>query len=433
MKKINLLIFIAFLVIGSAYAEAEYEDSYGGTGGTDSSGQTIYISMGVYGDQESSYKAVFASEGFKARFPNVVIELQPSDFGGHHNRLVTQISAGSGANDIEAFENGYVSRFVTDGGFTDLSGNLYNGQAVGANLVRFAMANATTVEGQLLALPVDISPAVLYYRKSITDDAGVDLSDISSWDDYIEIGKKLTVDKDGDGIVDQYAITHASDFAITLLNGGKGDWFNHGAVYEPADRYMSVLNLVDAVQNAGISAGYTPWSGEWINCFKENKVVTMISASWLGGHFKNWMAPDLAGDWRIAYLPGKTYSSYGGTYLGIPEQTDQSKKAKCFEIIQYLCTEPDAQLITMKTTDAFPALTTIYDDPIMDEPVEYYGGQKVRRIFVDIALNIPVQYPTKNDAVAMDIFNQAINAVISGTNSPDEAYEWAKKEVNAHF
>jgi multiple sugar transport system substrate-binding protein len=427
MKRLSLLL-LAMVLAFSAYAGTQQ-----GTDAPPPEMEEITLSLGVYGDLESAYTAVFGSEDFKSKFPNIIIELQPGDHGGHHDRLVTQIAAGTGANDMEAIDIGYIARFVQDGGLTNLAPAPFNGIAAGKDLVDFGMSNATTRDGKLVALPVDIAPAVMFWRKSILDNAGVDVSNLASWEEYIEKGMKLTVDKDGDGVIDQYAITHPTDLAMIPLNGGKGDWFDGDEPYAPKQRFLDVLILVQAVRMAGIDANYTPWSGEWMNGFKENKVVTMFSGAWLGGHFKNWMCPDLSGDWRVSYPPGKTYSSNGGSYIAIPEQTPDDRKGPAWEITKYLCTSPEAQLLTFRTTDAFPALTTVFSDPVMEEPVEYFGGQKVRLIYQDIGLNIPVQKVTEYDAIALDIFNRAIGAVITDGVPVEQAYEEAKNNMMAQM
>jgi len=427
MKRLFLMLLALTLVL-SVYAGSQQ-----GGGTTPVKPAARALKMGVFGDLESAYKAVFASEAFKSRFPSLTIELQPADFGGHHDRLVTQIAAGTGANDIEALEIGYIARFVQKGGLTNLAPDPYYGNNVGKDLVKFGMGNATTTDGKLVALPVDIAPAVMFWRKSILEKSGVNLENVGSWQEYIEKAIKLTVDKDGDGKIDQWALIHPTDLAMIPLNGGKGDWFQGKEPYMPKTKFIDVLILVQAVRKSGIDANFTPWSGEWQNGFKENKVVTMFSGAWLGGHFKNWMCPELKGDWRVSYPPGKTYSSYGGSYLSIPEQTKAENKADCWEVVKFLCTSPEAQLLTFRTTDAFPALTTVFSDPVMNEPVEYFGGQKVRQIYQDIGKNIPVQKVSQWDAIALDIFNKAIGSVITDNVPVEQAYNTAKKEMLAQM
>jgi len=428
MKRLVLLV-LALVLISSGLMAGTQPGAIGST-------KPVTLSMGVFGDLESAYKANFASEDFKAKYPAFSITLQPMDIGGHHNRLITQIAAGTGANDLEALEIGYIARFVKDGGLTDLAKAPYSAKEVGKDLVAFGMSNATTVDGQLVAMPVDIAPAVMFWRKSIIDNAGLTatMDALKNWDDYIAAGQKLTVDIDGDGKIDQWALTTPSDLAMIPLNGGKGDWLDKkGNPLEPKDRFIGVLELVKKVRASGIDANYQPWSGEWINGFKESKVVTMFSGAWLGGHFKNWMCPDLTGDWRISYPPGKIFSSYGGSYLIIPEQTAKEKKPDAWQVIKYLSTTKEAQLLTFKTTDAFPALTTVFKDPVMSDPVEYYGGQKVRLIFQDIALNIPKQTVSQYDMIAVDIFNKAIGSVVTDGVPVADAYATAVQDLNAQM
>ncbi|MBN1696689.1 MAG: extracellular solute-binding protein [Spirochaetales bacterium] len=421
MKRLSLMLLVLVVLCGFSFAT--------GQGEIPGTKEEIALSMGVFGDLESAYNEVKNSDGFKARFPKLTLTFQSSDFGGHHDRLITQIAAGVGANDIEALEIGYIARFVREGGFTDLSVAPFNGKQAGKDLVKFGMSNATTTDNKLVALPVDIAPAVFFYRKSVSDEMGVDLVGIKSWDDYIEKGKQLTIDKDGDGTIDQYALTNPMDVSMIPLNGGKGDWFKGQEPLEPARRFKEVLSLCKEIRDSGIDANFPSWSGEWINSFKEGIVVTMFSGAWLGGHLKNWMAPDTAGDWRVDYPPGKVFASYGGSYIGIPEQTKSENKPAAWEVVKYFCTSPDAQLITFKTTDAFPALVTVFDDPVMSEPVDFYGGQKVRLIFQDIGKNIPIQNVSEYDAIAVDIFNNAIKAVVDDGVPIDQAYNTAKQEI----
>lgn len=419
MKRLGLVLLVLVILCSTMFAAGQKTPMT----------KEMKLKMGVFGDLESAYTAVKNSDEFKAQFPKLTLEFQSSDFGGHHDRLVTQIAAGTGANDIEALEIGYIARFVKEGGFTDLSKDPFKGKDAGKDLVKFGMSNATTVDGKLVALPVDIAPACFFYRKSVADKMGIKLDGIQNWDEYIQKAKQLTVDKNGDGKIDQYALTNPMDVAMIPLNGGKGDWFKGKDPLEPADRFKAVLKLTRAIRDAKIDANFPSWSGEWINSFKEGIVVTMFSGAWLGGHFKNWMAPNTAGDWRIDYPPGKAYASYGGSYIGIPEQTKADIKPFAWEVVKFLCTNPKAQITTFKTTDAFPALTTVYKDPVMAEPVEFYGGQKVRQIWADIGSKIPVQNVSEFDAIAVDIFNNAIKSVVDDKVPIDDAYNKAKQEI----
>ncbi len=389
------------------------------------------VSIGAYGDLERAYKAVIATEDFKSTFPNVTIEFQTADFGGHHSRLTTVLAAGEATNDIEALEVGYIAKFVEGGGLTDLAAEPFNGVEVGSDIVGFAMSNATTSDGALVAMPVDIAPAVLFYRQSLVDEAGVSLENLESWDEFIEVGKELVADRDGDGEIDQFAIPNANEVAMTPLNGGKGGWFKDGKPLEPKEKFIKALTVVKEIREAGIDGDLGAWEGPWTQSFADGTVAATINGAWFGGALKTWIATDLSGDWRATRLPGDTLAALGGTYLSIPAEVPDEQKAVAWEIIKYLTTSSNAQLTTFKTIDAFPALTTVFDDPIMNEPVEYFGGQKVRQLYAEIAQEIPNAAVSEYDAAILSIFGNAITDVLVNDASPEDAYQTALNSVLA--
>ncbi len=390
------------------------------------------LSFGGYGDLERAYKTIFESAEFKKALPNITFEYQMADFGGHHDRLTTVLAAGEATNDIEALEIGFIAKFVEGGGLTNLAAAPFNGIEEGKDIVPFAMSNATTAEGRLVAYPVDIAPAVLFYRKSLADAAGVSLDNLKSWDEYIEAGKKLTIDKDGDGVIDQFAMPHASEVAMMPLNGGKGGWFDEdNNPLQPKQKFMDSLDLVKKIREAGIDGDLGAWSGPWIQAFADGTVASIVNGAWWGGALKAWVASDLAGDWRVAPLPGGLYASQGGTYLSIPQQVPLENKAAAWEVIKYLTTTSHAQLSTFEQIDAYPALTTVYDDDIMNEDVPYFGGQKIRQLYADVANNIPSAKVSEYDAVVLAIFNNAVTDVLVNGSSSEDAYNKALNEIRA--
>jgi multiple sugar transport system substrate-binding protein len=426
MKKV--ITTITILLVGMAF----FLTSCGG--GSDAAAtipaydpeQNYEVSLGLYGDLEAAYTAVFASDDFKEKFPNVTITYQTSDFGGHHNRLTTVLAANEATNDIEALEVGFIAAFVEGGGLTDLSADPFNGLSVGRDLVDFAMSNATTRDGALVAMPVDIAPAVMFYRESLLEAAGVDPQDLvnaQSWDDVLDVAAQL---RDAG----QIAFPHANDVALVPLNGGKGGWFDGDTPLEPRDKFIEVLELVKGIRDAGLDADYGAWSGPWTEGFSNGDVALMVNGAWFGGALRTWMAPDVD-DWRITYLPGKFPAALGGTYLSIPERVPDEKKAVAWEIIKYLTTSEVAQTIVFETIDAYPALTTTYDDPIMSEGVAYFGGEPVREIFADVAESMPNATVTEYDATALAIWNNAVTAVITGELGIEEAYDEAKSQIIA--
>lgn len=392
------------------------------------------VTIGVYGDLEAAYTEVFASDDFRSLYPNITIQFQSSDFNGHHNRLTTTIAANEISNDIEALEVAFIARFVEGDALRDLADIPFNGREIADNIVSFAISNATTTEGKLVAMPVDVAPMMLFYREDVVRDSGVDpdtIRQLGSWEEFIEVGRQLTRDTDGDGKIDQYAIPHANDVALAPLNGGKAGWFNSsGNPFQPKERFVRSLQLVKDVRDAGIDADFGAWSGPWVESFRNGAVATIAIGAWFGGALRTWIAPEVS-DWRVALLPGGALASFGGTYLAIPKTVSNDRLAAAWKVLEYLTSSASSQLTAFRTIDAFPALEALYDDPVMDEPVEYFGGQPVRQLFAEIARSIPDNTVHEYDALAGSIWSNSVTEVLLGGLDVEAAYDQAVAQVQA--
>ncbi len=426
MKKLNKLVALAVLsiiatvtVFGNGKEEAKAPAS-----AFDASKQYT-VTMGLFGDLEKAYQVVFDSADFKAKYPNITVQFQSSDFGGHHDRLTTQIAAGERTNDIESLEVGFIAHFVEQGNvLVDLNAAPFNASASTKDLVDYALAQGVNRKGAQVALPVDIAPAVLFYREDLAKEAGANFENLKSWDEYIAESKKVT----GNG---RFAVPHANDVALVPLFGGKGGWLDaKGEFLQPKKKFMDALTLVANVKAAGIDADLGAWSGPWISAFADGTVVSIPNGAWWGGALRTWVAPEVT-DWRVTYLPGKSMSSMGGTFLSIPATVPAENRAAAWEVIKYLTTSKEAQLLTFRTIDAFPALTSTYNDPIMDEPVPYFGNQKVRKIFADVALNMPSLPVTEYDNIVNSIWGSVVGLVIEGELEPEAAYDLALTQIKA--
>ncbi len=80
--------------------------------------------------------------------------------------------------------------------------------------------------GSLYCLPKDLSTFAFAYNKTLFDEAGLEYPDPANpytWEEFVEVCSKLTVDKDGDGEIDQWGCANALQWAIDAFiytNGG---------------------------------------------------------------------------------------------------------------------------------------------------------------------------------------------------------------------
>ena len=370
---------------------------------------------------------------YMEQHPDVTIELQILEFADHHNALVTALATGEGAPDVAALEVGYIAKFVADGGFVDLSQEPFNANEYKDVVAEYAWAQGSTVDGRLIAVPVDLGPGVMFWRRDQLEAVGADIdSVIATWDDYIAFGEQVTRDTDGDGVNDVFLIADAADvfnaMIRTGLESGQGIYFDdEGNTLVNSERFINAFTVAKAIRDKGLDAQIGAWSNEWYQAFKDGTVATQLSGAWLRGHLNNWMAPDTAGLWGVSNLPGGSYSTWGGSFFAIPEQSENKEAA--WDFIKFMTTTEEAQLASFNKIEAFPSLTTTYDNEIFQEEDPFLAGQQARLLYIDIINNIQGTVTHPGDVVAAEIVTGALSQVLNEGADIEQALSEAARLI----
>ena len=140
--------------------------------------------------------------------------------------------------------------------------------------------------------------------------------------------------------------------------------------------------------------------------------------------------PEQSGEWKIALAPySKQPGSYlGGTGLSIPVNSQHKEAAWLF--IQYMLL-PAQQLGVATLAGAAPATTAALEDPALDVPDPYFGGQKPFEVFLE-AMSTATHFPyvAKWDDIQTEIDN-ALTAALGGGTDSKAALDDAATKVNA--
>lgn len=411
MKRI--LALVALLALGLATAQTK-------------------ISIALFPDLDSHVNAVLPQ--FLEEHPDIEVEVRVLEHGDHHNTLVTNLATGSGAADVVAVDVGFIARFVAEGGLTDLAQPPFDAGRYQAGFADYAWLQGSTTDGRIIALPTDLGPGVMYFRRDRFEQVGADIETvIADWDAYIEFGRQVTRDTDGDGKIDVFLIPDAADVARAMFRAeipaGEGVFFDaDGNALVDTDRFREAFRVAKEIRDAGLDARIASWTNEWYEAFKRGTVATQMSGAWLLGHLQNWMAPDTAGLWGAADLPNGIYGSWGGSFYGIPEQSKNKEAA--WQLVEFLTTRPDIQLAAFERIGAFPAVTSTYDDPLFTEELSFLDGQQARLLFAEVARNIEGRATNPNDQVAEEIVDSALSQVLDEGRDIDEALAEAQRLIS---
>ena len=351
-----------------------------------------------------------AIPAFRKLHPNVDIKVVGREYADHHNAMVTSLATGTGLPDVMAVELGFLGRFAEGKTLEDLSKPPYNGAQHTKKFVAFTIPLATNTLGELSAIPTDIGPGTMFYRDDILKKAGVTEKDLTqSWESYIEAGKKI---KSATGA---YLLAGANDIQRivirTGLKDGEGVFFDkNNKVLVDSPRFVRSFELAKQIRDNKLDAKIGAWSNEWSEAFKRGTVATQMMGAWLGGHLQNWLAPNTKGMWRAADLPGGAYGSWGATFYAIPKKS--ANKELAWEFIKFMTLNKEQQLAGFKSEDAFPALLEAQNDNFYDQPVDFFGGQKVRILWRNTVPKIPALDVAKHDPVAEEVIATELDKVL---------------------
>ena len=391
--------------------------------------QKTTLTVGVFPDLDSVIKA--AIPGFNKAYPNIEIKINSLAYADHHNALTTALSTGKGANDVEVIDFGYVAKFAEGNGMTDISKAPFNALQFRSKFVAYTFPQAMTQDGRMVGMPTDVGPGSMFFRTDFLAKAGVRPTQInSSWEAYIANGKKVVAANPGTFLLPD-ASTASSIILRSTLTIGEGLFFdktNKVLVSPTSPRFLRAFTIAKAIRAAKLDArAGAAFSPEWTTAFQKGNLATEFSGAWLVGHMQNWLAKDFAGKWNVQNLPGKTYASWGGSFWGIPAQSQNKEDAWTF--IKYLTTNPDQEVLAFKTTGAFPALKAAQTAPIFNEGVAYLGNQKARLLWRSAAAKIQPVDVNKLDPIADQIVNDALSSVLDGTKSITDALTEAQQLI----
>ena len=90
--------------------------------------------------------------------------------------------------EVEKYTMGYFTKGpIEDAGFEDLTERI-KAEGLDKRIVdtRFTMYSS---RGRIFALPHDVHPVVLVYRRDIIEQLGINVDELTTWDKFTEVGR----------------------------------------------------------------------------------------------------------------------------------------------------------------------------------------------------------------------------------------------------
>jgi len=289
------------------------------------------------------------------------------------------------------------------------------------------------------ALPFALVTTTLYYNKDAFDAAGIDYPDDDwSWDEFRDAAKKLTIDKDNDGKIDQYGFWFYGRYAHVeswvYANGGR--LINRDTMrFDPDEAALEALNMLSDLVLVDKSAPSQKdmSSIRQQDVFPQQKAAMWIDGSWNIDNNRNVADPNM--NWGIAKVPTGPSTDKGLTYAwtdsyALSPNTEHPQEA--WDFAKYVAGEGvDLGMYLAGKIPSFKALTEseAFADPSkLPAEMNVLKEQAASEMRTSFTKGWS-EWRGYGAAEALG-FNGLIDGVINGEISLDEALVKGEKSIN---
>jgi len=296
-----------------------------------------------------------------------------------------------------------------------------------------------TYGGHVYGLPHDVHPVILIYNDTLWKEAGVDLAEIETWDEFFAAALKLIAEKENGKPL---------HYALPSGDGGLGDsmwmiWQQTGAHILDREgrpqfnnfRFKMFLQKWLRWQESGV---FTDWDwGNFGALLKNGTLCAYTSPDWWVGQV-NAAVEDGAYEWRVRELPlyvggnGARTSSWGGSFLAIPKTVKDPERI--YEIIEYIqYGNPEILVSRYDIGGMLAPVAGIWDDPVFHQPDPRFGGQKLGELQTRHAMDTPRVNAGDVFWDAVADFNEVYPLLASGELSINEGLARVQETAEARL
>lgn len=393
---------------------------------------------------------------YKALHPEVTLQIKKSDLDPlDGTNMVTACTSKTGPDVVatEVSYSGYWRAYPKC--FTDLrtmkttgepTANIPAGQTatdIQKNYLPWRWQQGVGYDGSVIGIPTDVGGLEVAYRTDLFKKAGLptDRAAVAklwpTWDKFIATGVKYNsklsaADKKANfGFID-----NAGTIYSAIMNQGTAKYYandgteNGKLIYDTNPQVKLAWNTTIKATQAGIGTRIGQYTSDWNIGMNKGTFATILAPAWMMDYIKA-QAPDTAGKWDIADMPGGG-GNQGGTQLGIPSYA-QNKQAAYDFLTWYLA--PAQQLKVFKTYGLFPAASVLYKDPaLMGYKDPFFNNAPVGQIYAEGVTKLKPIFEGKLQRAIDQAIGAGLGRVAAKKMTPEKS--WAqvlsdlKKVVN---
>jgi multiple sugar transport system substrate-binding protein len=291
-------------------------------------------------------------------------------------------------------------------------------------------------KGRLWALPRSLRPQLLFYNKEIFDKYNIDPKQMSTFEGYLEVGRKLKSLSKG-----QVFLSYEDPGSRTwrywgrrglMPQAGARIWDDDGNVVIDKDPgSLKAFQYFDTLHKEGLLYNSIILQPPLYQAMREGKVATF----YIGAFYDEFLKAndqDMAGKWRVMAAPVFSSLNLGGAPVVDIVGIIAKPKAPYAELYKriwydYNFDSPARQAYTLEVLKLNgpvqnPLSKAMLDEPFWKEADPYYGGQSFKQMeglgLRNVSKNLRV---TTADAEADTIISAELEKYIANAQTMDEA------------
>jgi cellobiose transport system substrate-binding protein len=386
----------------------------------------VTLRVGLFGD--FGYHDLYTK--YEATHPNVDIKEDIESYADHHSNLAKHLAVGSGADDIESVEVGFIAQFKSQPNlFVNL--NKLGAKSMSDQWLGWKWRQSVASNGAQIGLGTDVGSLAICYRRDLFAKAGLPTSRAAvsalwpNWQKFVATGKRFQKHAPK-GVSFFDAGSNVFNAIIGQLNPAYYD--SHGKVIVGSNpKVKTAWNLVMQGIQAHESAGLAAFSNDWNTGYKKATFATVTCPAWMMGYIQG-QAPKSKGKWDIASVPG-TGGNWGGSFLTVPKQGSHSKEA--YDLAKFL-TSPASEAYIFKQTGNLPSQPKLLKSKaVLAFKNPFFSNAPVGKIFGGSAIRLKPQVLGAHQGDIQTAVSNAIQRVEQHKQSPDKSWKQFLKDVKA--
>lgn len=404
---------------------------------------TMWTFLDISKDNPRSQALNMMIEKFQAANPDIKIEVQTQDFATMPPRFFLGHQQGRNP-DVVWVDAKNIGGLLQSGAGANLDELIVDKWPDGAEddfFVKAGWDHALDGDSVRRAVPLFHGAGVIFYRKDLFREAGVDLESVKTWEGFMEAAQKLTKDNDGDGVTDVYGVVQplknektepipALISSIELAGGIKNlinpdscepNWATENGAKSVE---LNVQMLKDGVtpQEAFIHT-----TDDVMELFQSGRAATAMGSSLRYARTVPVAQFDAN---EMSFLPWPTWSgeksgptSVSGWWVTVWK--DSPNKEAAAKWVEYMIS-PEAVKLWSLVGGQVPTRLSVFEESEFGDP-KYDYLKQLRDMWSEASWMFPSKCNTVNVQPA---FNEAVQAVALGDAESMDALKDAERKFN---